>query len=75
MAKLTLEGIPELMTLAEAAAMVEMTITAVRMAIKRGELKAFIPRGRPPLRAGRGQGYRITRESLQAYYFGTPEPE
>jgi hypothetical protein len=67
----TLEDIPELMTLKEAAAAVEMTELTLRTAIKRGELEAFIPRGRDASRAGRGQGYRITREALRAYYFGT----
>lgn len=71
MTKLTLEDLPEIMTLVEAAAAVEMTSVTLRKAIKTGELEAFIPRDRPPLRAGRGQGYRITRESLQRYYFGS----
>jgi len=68
--KLTLEDLPEIMTLVEAAARVEMQPLTLRKEIKVGSLEAFIPRGREPLRAGRGQGYRITREALQRWYFG-----
>ncbi len=64
-----LARLPEHLTLAEAAAAVEMTVPTLRKAIKAGELEAFIPRGRDPLHAGRGQGYRITREALTRYYF------
>lgn len=71
--KLTLEDLPDLMTLAEASAAIEMSIPTMRVAIKRGELEAFIPRGREPLRAGRGQGYRITRDALTRFYFRQPE--
>ena len=66
---LSLDDLPALMTLAEAAKAVEMSVPVVRKAIRRGELEAFIPRGREPLRAGRGQGYRITRDALTRYYF------
>lgn len=66
---LTLDDLPELMTLAQAAAAVRMNEHSLRVAIKAGELAAFIPRGRDPLRSGRGQGYRIRREDLQRWYF------
>lgn len=71
--KLSLDDLPTIMTLAEAAQAVEMKVPTLRVAIKRGELDAFIPRGREPLRAGPGQGYRITREALTRYYFRQPE--
>lgn len=61
--------LPDDLTLKEAAAAVEMTEPTLRKAIKEGELEAYIPRGRDPLRAGRGQGYRIKRVNLQAWYF------
>jgi len=70
---LRLEDLPELMTLAEAAKVVEMHHRTLRRAIIRGELEAFIPRGRDPLRAGRGHGYRITREALASWYLNVPE--
>lgn len=71
-----LEDLPELMDLAAAAKAVEMTPLTLRKAIKRFQagdktgLEAFIPRGKDPLRAGPGLGYRITREALQRWYFG-----
>jgi excisionase family DNA binding protein len=65
----TLEDLPELMSLSEAAEAVRMSVGAIRMAVKSGDLPAFIPRGRDPMRAGRGQGYRIRREDLQKWYF------
>lgn len=71
MEDLQLEDLPELMTLAQAAEAVRMSVPAVRAAVKSGDLPAFIPRGRDPLRAGRGQGYRIKREDLQRWYFRT----
>lgn len=66
---LTLDDLPELMTLREAAEAVRMGVPALRAAVKAGDLPAFIPRGRDPLKAGRGQGYRIRREDLQKWYF------
>lgn len=70
---LTLEELPELMDLGEAANQVSMSVQSLRNAIRAGELAAFIPRGREPLRAGPGQGYRITREALASWYLNVPE--
>lgn len=67
---LSLNDLPALMDLRAAANAVEMHPMTLRQAIRKGELEAFIPRGRVPLRAGPGQGYRITRESLTKWYFG-----
>ena len=66
---LRLEDLPDLLTLREASVATGFTVATLRTAIKNGELEAFIPRGREPLRAGPGQGYRITREALTRYYF------
>lgn len=66
----SLEDLPEHMTLAEAAERVEMRVPTLRKAIKAGELEAYIPRGRDPLRAGPGQGYRITKAALTRWFFG-----
>ncbi len=67
---LSLDDLPESLTLQEAADAVRMDHRTLRRAIRRGELIAYIPRGRDPLRAGRGQGYRIQRQDLQDWYFG-----
>jgi len=69
---LDLADLPDLLTLRDAAEAVRMTVLTMRRAVKSGDLPAFIPRGRDPIRAGRGQGYRIRREDLQAWYFRTP---
>lgn len=69
---LTLDNLPDLMDLTEAAEKVNMNPATLRKAIRDGELEASIPRGREPARAGRSQGYRITREALQSWYFNTP---
>jgi hypothetical protein len=68
-----LDDIPELMDLEEAATAVLMHPMTLRKAIRLGELEASIPRGREPLKAGRGQGYRITRAALSSWYFNTPK--
>lgn len=69
MKQLDLADLPDLMTLQELSVRLEMSVPTLRKAIKSGELEAFIPRGREPLRAGRGMGYRITREAATRYYF------
>lgn len=71
-AGLTLDDLPAIMDLDDAAARVLMEKTTLRRAIKAGELQAFVPRGKTPGRTGRGQGYRITAAALQAWYFGDP---
>lgn len=71
---LNLDDIPDLMDIIEAADIVGMHPLTIRRAIYSGELEATIPRGRAPLRAGRSQGYRITRAALQRWYFNEPEP-
>jgi len=72
---INLDDIPELMDLAEAAGLVHMHPNTLRQAIKRGDLEAWISRGREPLRAGRSQGYRISRHGLTAWYFNAPAVE
>jgi excisionase family DNA binding protein len=61
---------PEVMTIPEAAAALRLTPRTIRKAITLGELRATIIGGRDPLHSGRGLGYRIRREDLQAWYFG-----
>lgn len=70
------DGLAELLTITEAAAALHMHPKTIRKAITTGDLKAFTVAGREPLRSGRGLGYRIRREDLQAWYFGaaTVEP-
>ena len=70
---LTLEDLPLVMTAGEAATAVEVHVETIRRAIRQGNLEAFIPRGRDTAHAGRGQGYRITRESLARWYLNVPE--
>ncbi len=65
-----LADLPDVLTLQEAAAVVGMDHRTLRRAIHRGELAAFLPRNRPALRVGRGQGYRIHRDDLTNWYFG-----
>jgi excisionase family DNA binding protein len=65
-----LDGVAEVLTIAEAATAVGVIPRTIRKAIKSGELPATIIGGRDPLRSGRGMGYRIRREDLQAWYFG-----
>ena len=70
-------GGPDSLTLREAAAQVGMSPATLRAAIWRGELAAFIPRGRAPKKAGPKHGYRIYRADLQRWYFGaagSPKP-
>ena len=71
---LTLDDWPDIMTLAEAATRIGYTTDALRVAVRTGRLTAFIPGGRTPLNTGRGKGYRITRASLEAFYFGGAKP-
>lgn len=73
MAELSIDDLPEIMTLADAAQRVGMSVTTLRKEIKAGALVAFIPRGREPLRAGPGLGYRITKQALTSWYFRQPE--
>lgn len=71
---LTLDDLPDVLTLAQAAQAVSMTEATLRKSIKDGSLRAFLPRGvTEPLRAGRGQGYRIEKSALEAWYFNKPE--
>lgn len=67
---LSLDDLPALMDLEAAAKAVQMTVPTLRKEIRKGRLEAFIPRGKEPLRAGPGQGYRITRDALTRWYFG-----
>lgn len=67
----TLDGLAELLTLSEAAEASGYTELTIRREIKAGRLKAFIPGGRDPLRTGPGHGYRIRRDDLRAWYFGS----
>lgn len=64
------EGIADILTITEAATALAVNPRTIRNAIKSGELPATIIGGRSPLRSGRGLGYRIRREDLQAWYFG-----
>ncbi len=68
-----LEGLADILTLDEAAHAVHLSDDTLRRAIREGELKAFIPRGRKPSKAGRGMGYRIFRRELKRWYFGEAE--
>lgn len=74
---LTLDDIPEIVTVAEAAAAVRMSQAVLKAAIRRGELEAFIPgigtwKSNPTgvKHAGRGRTYRIHRKALARWYFG-----
>ena len=67
---LTFEDMPELLTVKEATEALRMSKDTLYVAIRSGELPAFIPRGRDPRRAGRSMGYRIHRADLQRWYFG-----
>jgi len=62
----------EYLSLKEAAKLIGVHQATIREAVKSGELPSFIPRGRAPLRAGPGHGYRIKRQDLQEWYFGKP---
>lgn len=64
----------DLLSISAAAREVGVLPRTIRLAIKRKELEAFIIGGRDPLRSGRGLGYRIRREHLQAWYFGSTTP-
>jgi excisionase family DNA binding protein len=59
-------------TIAEAAKQLGINPVTVREAIVSGELKAFLPLGKKdPRRTGPGLGWRIKREELQKWYFGS----
>lgn len=60
----------EYLTIGEAAEAVAMSTFTLRRAIRAGELKASIPRGRDPQQAGPGQGYRIHRDELARWFAG-----
>ena len=62
----------EYVDVAEALRLTGVSKNTLRAALKSGELPSFIPRGRDPSRAGPGQGYRIKRSDLVAWY-GLPE--
>lgn len=66
-----LELVADLLSVSEAAEVVLVSTQTIRAAIRKGELEAFIPRGRQPKKAGPGMGYRIAKSDLQAWYFGT----
>jgi len=65
-----LEGLPEELSIVEAATALNMHHRTIRRAIRSGEIPAHVIGGRDPLRSGRGMGYRIKREDLQRWYFG-----
>lgn len=68
-ARLTLDDVPSLLTVGEAAAATRLSPEVIRAAILRGDLEAFIPLGRDPAHAGRGLGYRIHRKALESWFF------
>lgn len=71
LSELTLDNVPELVTLREAAAATRLSVEVVRAAIRNGSLPAFMPGGpRNPKAPGRGMGYRIRKGDLQRWYFG-----
>jgi hypothetical protein len=65
----SLDDAPTL-TLVEAAAKVDMAPSTLRTAIRRGELEAFLPRGKHPGRTGPGKGYRIRIAELERWFLG-----
>lgn len=68
------DELPETMTLQEAADLLNISVATLRRAYRLGELAVFSPRGRDPLRMGRGMGYRVERAELQRWYFAPPKP-
>lgn len=62
--------IPDLVSIKEAAEATRLSELTIRNAIRSGELEAHVIAGRDPRKAGRGLGYRIRRDHLQAWYFG-----
>lgn len=71
LSELTLDNIPELVTVSEAAAATRLSPPLIKAAIRRGDLSAFLPGGPRNVKSpGRGMGYRIRRADLQAWYFG-----
>lgn len=71
LSELTLDNIPDLVTVSEAAAATRLSSDLIKAAIRRGDLPAFLPGGKRDVRSpGRGMGYRITKADLQAWYFG-----
>ena len=61
----------EVLSIRQAGKAVGLNPRTIRLAIKSGELAAFVIGGRDPIRSGRGLGYRIKRADLHAWYFGT----
>lgn len=59
----------DILTLGQCAWLCKLKPPTIRDAIKRGELAAFIPRGRAPGRTGPGNGYRVFRADLQRWFF------
>lgn len=68
---LTLENLPESMSVREAAATVKVHYQTIYKAIREGKLKAVLPAGAEGKRGGRF-GYRISAAALQAWYFNDP---
>lgn len=66
---------PEVFTIKEAAALMKVNERTIRDAVRSKELEASIVGGRNPRQAGRGLGYRITRQALQDWFFGTNKPK
>ena len=67
----SLDSVADHLTIPEAAKLLRLGQDTIRLAITSGQLPAFIPGGREPRRAGRGVGYRIRKEDLQRWYFGS----
>lgn len=66
---------PEHFTITEAAALIGVHHRMIRNAIRSGELEAFMVGGRDPRRAGRGLGYRVTKQALRDWFFGATRKE
>jgi len=65
------QRLAEIMDVRQAATLVAVSPQTIQRAIRGGELVAFIPRGRDPAHTGPGLGYRIHRQALAAWYWGT----
>lgn len=65
---LNLDDLPDLLDIRTACAALGVSDDTVRGAIRSGELRAYIPRGKAPGRAGR-LGYRILKRDLERWYF------
>lgn len=66
----TLEGLPDVVTIKQAAVALHLGSDAIRNAITRGDLDAFTAGG---LLNGRGMGYRIVKAELVRWYTGQPK--